>query len=69
MPLTHNDFTYSLSLFIHIRYGLLCTLYRVRMVFRDKRVHVAKRVVKVMPDRLENVVEKVIGVIKVNKVN
>lgn len=38
------------------------------MVFRVKKVHVAKRVVKEMPDQLENVVEKVIGVIKVNKV-
>lgn len=39
------------------------------MVFRVKRVHEAKRVVKVMQDRSESVVEKVIGVIKVNKVN
>lgn len=41
---------------------------RERMVFRVKRVLVEKRVVKVMPDQLANVVEKVIGAIKVNKV-
>lgn len=38
------------------------------MVFRVKRVPEEKRVVKVMPDRLANVVGKVIGAIKVNKV-
>lgn len=44
-------------------------MYRERTEFRVKKGHEEKRVEKVMQDQLENVVEKVIGVIKVNKVN